>query len=242
MSTSKSKHIVFDVVGTCVSFDAFFSKIDTTIGPLLRSHSITPQFFGYTWMTASELEFTFLSLSERYKPYKGILGAVFYRTLSFAGIPNARTLISEEQRDACIQGYSELTLRDGVKECFETLRKGGFTVWLLTTADIPRVQGYFEKGGMEMPKENFISCDSIGVAKPALDAYRPALARFADGDEKWFAAAHMWDVSAAVKVGFRGAYCTVYEKDACEEIFDERMDVVADGLVEMAEKIVELAA
>jgi len=50
----------------------------------------------------------------------------------------------------------------------------------------------------------------------------------------------MWDVSAAVKVGFKGAYCTVYEQDPCEELFgDDKMDVIADSLVEMAEKIVQ---
>lgn len=50
--------------------------------------------------------------------------------------------------------------------------------------------------------------------------------------------AHMWDVSAAVKAGFRGAYCTVYEEYPCEEIFEERMEVVEEGLVEMARGIV----
>lgn len=48
----------------------------------------------------------------------------------------------------------------------------------------------------------------------------------------------MWDVSAAVKAGFRGAYCTVYEEYPCEEIFEERMEVVEEGLVEMARGIV----
>jgi len=110
----------------------------------------------------------------------------------------------------------------------------------LTTGDVKRVRGYFEKAGMlDFPGEHFISCDSHGKAKPALDAYRPVLKQFAEHDEKWFAAAHYWDVSAAKKVGFKGAYCTVYEKESCKEIFHVDMDVEADGLLEMAEKIVE---
>jgi 2-haloacid dehalogenase len=53
---------------------------------------------------------------------------------------------------------------------------------------------------------------------------------------------YRWDVSAAVKVGFRGAYCTIYEKYPCEEIFGEaKMDVMADSLLEMAEKIVQVS-
>lgn len=239
MTTQKQKHVVFDVVGTCVSFDAYFAKIDRTIGPALRAHSITPQMFGYSWMTASELEFTFLSISERYKPYKDVLKALFYRTLWMAGVQDPRSVATEEQRDECIQGYSELELRSGLKECFAKLREEGFTVWCLTTGDVKRVRGYFERGGVDMPMDNFISCDNMGVAKPALAAYGPALKRFGAEDEKWFAAAHMWDVSAAVKVGFRGAYCTIYEQDPCGDIFDEKMDVIADSLLEMAEGIVK---
>ncbi|KAL4926208.1 putative 2-haloalkanoic acid dehalogenase [Aspergillus undulatus] len=232
------KHVVFDVVGTCVSFDAFFNAIDRTIGDRLRVHNITPQFFGYSWMTAAELEFTFLSISERHRPYKQILEAVFYRTLWMAGVQNPRALATDAERDECIKGYWTLQLRPGIKECFGKLRAHGFTVWCLTTGDMARVQGYFEQGNVEMPSENIISCDSQGVAKPALATYRPVFEQFVPEDDKWFAAAHMWDVSAAVKVGFRGAYCTVYEQDPCLDIFDTKMEVIADSLVDMAERIV----
>jgi 2-haloacid dehalogenase len=233
-----AKHVVFDIVGTCVSFDAYFAAIDTAIGQKLLANTITPKFFGYSWMTAAELEFTFLSVSERYKPYKEVLKATFFRTLWFAGVEEPRKLITEEECDACVQGYSELQLRSDAKECFEKLRAAGFTVWCLTTADIKRVQGYFEKGGAVMPAENIISCDSASGTKPALSAYRPALEKLGDDGERWFAAAHMWDVSAAKKVGFKGAYCSVLEKESCIELFDTEMDVSSDTLVKMAEGII----
>lgn len=38
---------------------------------------------------------------------------------------------------------------------------------------------------------------------------------------------------------FRGAYCSIYEKEPCLEIFDTKMDVMADTLTEMADKIIE---
>ncbi|PIG85962.1 putative 2-haloalkanoic acid dehalogenase [Aspergillus arachidicola] len=211
------KHVVFDVVGTCVSFDAFYNCIDRVIGDKLRAQCITPRFFGFSWMTAAELEFTFLSISERYKPYKEVITALFYRTLHMAGIEDPRSFATEAERDQCVQGYSGLELRPGTRECFAKLREAGFTVWCLTTGDTRRVRGYFERAGVDMP---------------------PAMERFAEEDVKWFAAAHMWDVSAAVKVGFRGAYCTVYEKESCAEIFDTQMEVLADSLPEMADKII----
>lgn len=234
-----AKHVVFDVVGTCVSFDAYHAAIQAAIGPKLASHTITAKTFGYAWMTAAELEFTFFSISSRYQPYKGILVGTFYRTLFMLGVPNPRKEFTDEERDACCAGYSALEMRQGLKECFTILRENGFTVWALTTGDVARVRGYFTRGGVDMPMENFISCDGTGVAKPALASYKPALDRFGEGEEKWFAAGHMWDVSAAVKAGFKGAYCTVYEQDPCEDIFEEKMDVVEDTLDEMARSIVK---
>lgn len=161
-----------------------------------------------------------MSISERHTSYKHVLQATFYRTLWFSGIKEPRKLFTDEERDRCQEGYSLLGLRDGAKECLEILKANGWNVWCLTTADIPRVQGYFQRGGVEMPADCFVSCDSQGVAKPALAgmtgsytcideaaacgltsfvAYRPTYERFGKDDIKFFAAAHMWDVSAATQ-------------------------------------------
>ncbi|CAK1367226.1 unnamed protein product [Cercospora beticola] len=236
-----TKNVVFDIVGTLVSFDAFYARIDEVIGDKLRSKGISPQLFGFSWQTSAEVDFTFLSISGRHTSYSELMKAVFYRTLWFAGIQNPREFATDDERDRCQEGYSLLGLREGAKECIEILRNGGFQVWCLTTADIPRVQGYFRRGGVEMPAENFVSCDTQGVAKPALAAYKPVFERFAEEDQKWFAAAHMWDVSSARLVGFKGAYCRAYEKEDCLEIFGGEMEVMADDLKQMAERIVEAA-
>ncbi|PYH98148.1 2-haloalkanoic acid dehalogenase [Aspergillus ellipticus CBS 707.79] len=230
-------NVVFDVVGTCVSFDAFYQTIEATLGPQLSAHHLTAQALGFTWMTNAELQFTFLSISESYKPYKIVLTELFYQTLFMIGVADPRSFATDAQRDACVEGYSKLELRAGTRECFARFREAGFTVWCLTTGDVQRVRGYFERAGVDMPLQNFLSCDTAGVAKPALAAYQPALERLGDG-EKWFAAAHLWDVAAATKVGFRGAYCTVYEKEGSFTVFDAPLAVVADGLPEMADKVI----
>lgn len=51
ININMAKHVVFDIVGTLVSFDAFYDRIDEVIGEKLRSNGISPQLFGYTWMT-----------------------------------------------------------------------------------------------------------------------------------------------------------------------------------------------
>jgi 2-haloacid dehalogenase len=181
------KHVVFDIVGTLVCFDAFHARVDEVIGHKLRPQGISPQLFGYTWMTHAELEFTFLSMSGRHTSYKDVMKAMFFRILWFAGVKDPRNFATEEQRDRCQEGYSLLGLREGAKECIALLRENGFEVWCLTTADIARVQGYFRRGGVEMPADCFVSCDSQGVAKPALAAYRPTFDKFEKDDKKYFA-------------------------------------------------------
>ena len=63
--------------------------------------------------------------------------------------------------------------------------------------------------------------------------------RLGANDVKWFAAAHMWDAAAATKVGFRGAWSSVYELEPCLDVFsDTKLEVVAGDLVDMAQQIV----
>lgn len=241
--SSPKKHVVFDVVGTCVSFDAFYTCIESTIGPKLRQHTITAQHFGFTWQTAAEMEFTFFSISGGYKPYKGLLSGFFYRTLSLCGVPDPKKVFTDEERDKCVEGYSTLQMRPGTHEAFQILRDNGFTVWALSTGDVERVSGYFERANLHMPLENLVSCDSVGVAKPGAAPYRFMWDRLGEHDIKWFAAAHMWDVSAATKVGFRGAWTAEYEHDPCLDVFSEaKMEVVAENLVDMAKAIVAKSA
>ena len=49
-------------------------------------------------MTGAELEFTFLSISQRYKPYKEIMSALFYRTLSMIGVEYPRAFATNVER------------------------------------------------------------------------------------------------------------------------------------------------
>lgn len=195
-----SKHVVFDVVGTCFTFDAFFAAIETRLGDGLRAHNVNPQLFGYAWMEAAEREYAYLSMSHRYRPFLDIFGAIFYRTLWFSGMKDPRSFASDEDRESLIESYHQLQPREGVDRAVQSLRDAGFTVWCFTTGDVARVRGYFLRSGIDMPVENFVSCDKTRLAKPALEAYQEVLSKF-ESDVLWFAAAHMWDVSAAKAAG-----------------------------------------
>ncbi|OQE31351.1 hypothetical protein PENSTE_c001G01049 [Penicillium steckii] len=235
-----SKNVVFDIVGTLVCYDHLHDAIDRRLGDRLRAEGIKPFLLGQMWMETAEREYTNLSISGRYAVYGDVFEALFYRLLWMCGIQEPRQFASDADLEYIMSEYEGLTRRPGAAECVQKLRDAGFTVWAFTAGDLRRVGGYFAKAGIEMPAENLLSCDNTGVGKPDLQAYRPLLEKLMsenDGKKPWFAAAHMWDVSAARLTGFKGAYCTVLEKEPLPELFGE-MDVIDDTLPGMADKII----
>ncbi|KAL4871868.1 hypothetical protein BDV12DRAFT_194016 [Aspergillus spectabilis] len=215
-----SKNVVFDVVGTLIGYDNLFNAIDTQLGTRLRAEGIKPSLLGYTWIEVAEREYTYLSISGNYKPFATVFRALFYRMLWMAGIADPREFASEKDLEVVMEKYAGLQLRPGAKEC--------------------RVGGYFAREGVEMPGENLLSCDDTGVGKPDPKAYEPLLKKLVGengGKIPWFAAGHMWDVSAARRAGFKGAYSSIWEKEPLTELFGE-MDVIDETLPGMAYKII----
>lgn len=74
-----------------------------------------------------------------------------------AGIEDPRTFATDGDRDYIMEQYTSLELRPEVKECFRKLREAGFTIWCLTTGNAEKVLGFFERGGVDMSKENITS-------------------------------------------------------------------------------------
>lgn len=202
---STSKNVVFDIVGTLVSYDHLYNAIDARLGDRLRAEGIKPWLLGSAWMETAEREYTNLSISGRYMPYGVVFENLFYRVLGMmGGVENPRQFASPEDLAYIMHEYQSLTLRPGAAECVQKLRDAGFRVMAFTAADLERVSGYFRKAGVELPAEDVVSCDEAGVGKPDLAAYRPLLDRLTaenDGKTPWFAAAHLWDVSAARRAG-----------------------------------------
>ncbi|KAF5602256.1 2-haloalkanoic acid dehalogenase [Fusarium pseudocircinatum] len=241
MSPSNGKYVIFDIVGTCVSYDKLTEALEKQLGDKLLAENVKPSLLVNTWLEASEREYTYLSITGRYVAFDKVFSSLFYRMLWLAGIQEPRSFASEADIEKITDGYMELEPRPDLKECFDKLRAAGFTVRGLTAGDFDRVLGYFDKAGIEFPKEHLMSCDSFGVGKPDLKAYASTFEELKGAKELWFAAAHMWDVSSAKQAGFKSAYCSVLEKEPCVDIFGE-MDVMSETLSEMADKIIQASS
>lgn len=196
-------NVVFDVVGTLVGYEKMYEAIDTCLGDKLRAQGIKPSLLGYTWIEVAEREYTYLSMSGLYKSYADVFAAIFWRMLYKAGIEEPRKFATEVDLACIMDGYMRMETRPGAKECVAKLREAGFTVWAFTMGDLKRVGGYFAAGGVDMPAHNLLSCDTSAIGKPDPEAYKPLLEKLKkEGGQPWFAAAHMWDVSAAKRTGY----------------------------------------
>ncbi|KAF5625320.1 2-haloalkanoic acid dehalogenase [Fusarium tjaetaba] len=200
--TPPNKNVIFDVVGTLVSYEHLYEAIKIRLRDKLFPRGIQPTLLGICWLEMAERESTYLSLHGHYVHFLKLFEALFYRYLHYAGVENPRSVATAEDIAYLMDEFKELKLRNGAEECVRKLRDAGFTVWYFTTGDIFRVAEYFEKAGVDMPAENLLSCDTAGVAKPCSEAYGPILKRLSTSESKpWFAAAHLWDASGAQSAG-----------------------------------------
>jgi 2-haloacid dehalogenase len=201
-----SKNVVFDIEGTLVGYEHMFEAIDTRLGDALRAEGVKPTLLGFAWIEVAEREYAYLSMSGHYVPYTKIIETIFWRILSKAGISEPRKFATTEDLIYIMDAYKQLKMRPGAKECIQKLRDAGFTLWAFTMADPVNIKSYFKEAEIEWPAENVLCCDTDAVCKPDREAYRPLLKKLSSsGGQPWFAAAHMWDSSAAKRTG-----CVLY--------------------------------
>ncbi|GMG24388.1 unnamed protein product [Ambrosiozyma monospora] len=230
--------IVFDIVGTCISYEKVIEGIETRLGDKLKEAGIDTRLFFFFWLAGCERDYSYLSQCGQYQTFGDIFHYTFYRSLFFAGIKKPREFATDEDLEYIYGEWFKLEARSELKPMFKMLRDYGFTIWCLTDASHDRVSGYFQKSGVEMASENLISCDSIGAGKPEAAVYKYIAKKIpSSGNDAFFAAAHMWDSIAAKQGGFITAWSNVHELEPCSEVFG-KPDIIAEGLVDMAKKII----
>jgi 2-haloacid dehalogenase len=79
---------------------------------------------------------------------------------------------------------------------------------VITNGAKKTTQGYIDQAGLEELVDDVRSCDEVGLAKPfaqvyakAHDACEQVESKNAAKGERWFVAAHLWDLAAARKAG-----------------------------------------
>lgn len=230
-----TKSASFDVLGTCFHFQPLIDLIDKIIHR--QNTNIDAATLFHSWFYAAQRDFTYTSMVGSYTPISQILSQTFRRACAIVDFPDPNKNITDDDINDIVTELKRLPAREGLKEIFDGLRESGWDVYAVTNGGKAASLKYFELAGVDLADDHLLSCDDIKVAKPDPKVYENAnkhLESMGLKGEKWFVAAHSWDLIAARKAGFKTAWVAHEEHDPVTSVFGE-FDVIAKDLRECLE-------
>jgi 2-haloacid dehalogenase len=235
--------ISFDVIGTCFAFSAPISAIQTRLGPKLSTASLDPKTLFFSWFYAAQRDFTYVSLCDSYTPIAKILQLTFRRACRIVDLP--ADAVTDEDIAEIMKAFKSMGPREGLKRCFDGLRESGWDVYGVTNGGSETSLDYYHAAGIDLDEAHLVSCDAIKIAKPDLRVYENATLHLESrgvgkGEEKWFVAAHAWDLIAARKAGFKTAYLDFEEHDPVTEVFGE-FNLYGTSMDDLLEKLKQVS-
>jgi len=151
--------------------------------------------------------------------------------------------VSDEDVSAVMDTVTKLPPRPGLKKCLDGLREAGWEVLAVTNGGKQTSLNYYKQADIHLDEEHLLSCDDLKVAKPDVKVYEATKEHLfkmglgSDGDgDRWFVAAHAWDLIAAKKAGFKTAWLALEEHDPVTPIFGA-FDLYADSMEDLLEKL-----
>lgn len=220
------KSASFDVIGTCFAFEGVIAIISSSIGGKLSAIGVDPKTLFFSWFYAAQRDFTYVSIAGSYKPIAQILKSTFKRACMIVDLPAGQ--VSDEDVNEIMKAFAAMPAREGLKACFDGLRKAGWDVYAVTNGGVQTSLNYYKASDIDLDEDHLLSCDDLKVAKPDVKVYENAnkhltaqgLGNEEDGD-RWFVAAHAWDLISARKAGFKTAYLDYEEHDPVTEVFGQ---------------------
>jgi 2-haloacid dehalogenase len=237
-----TKSASFDVIGTCFEFSAPITTIQQRLGPKFSTAAVDPKTLFFSWFYAAQRDFTYVSMCGSYKPIAEILKLTFRRACRVVDLP--ADAVTDEDITEVMKAFKSMGPREGLKGCFDGLRDAGWDVYGVTNGGSEVSLKYYEAAGIDLDAQHLLSCDDLKIAKPDVKVYENAnkhlTAQGAGDEERWFVAAHAWDLIAARKAGFKTAYLDFEEHDPVSEVFGE-FDLYAGSMAELLEKLKGIA-
>lgn len=239
------KSASFDVIGTCFGFEGVINAIATQIGPKLSTINVDPKSFFFSWFYAAQRDFTYVSMAGSYQPIAQVLKSTFKRACLVVDLPAGE--ISDGDVTAVMKAFAvAMPAREGLKGCYDGLREGGWDIYAVTNGGVKTSLTYYEAAGVELDEQHLLSCDELKIAKPDVKVYENlhkhltsrGLGEEIDGD-RWFVAAHAWDLIAARKAGFKTAYLDYEEHDPVTDVFG-KFDLYATSMLDLLAQMKKL--
>ena len=239
-----AKSVCFDVLGTCFGFETAIQAIEERLGTRLKAINVDPKTLFFSWFYAAQRDFTYTTVVGNYIPIAEILKQTLRRATLIVDLPPDQAPDDDDVK-AIMTAVTSLEARPGLKQCFDGLRESGWDVYGVTNGGKQTSLNYYKLANIELDDEHLLSCDDVGAAKPDLRVYINAQRHLNDRglsakeEDRWFVAAHAWDLIAAKRVGFKTAYLDFEEHDPVTEVFGE-FDLYAGSMEDLLEKMKRL--
>ena len=148
--------------------------------------------------------------------------------------------VSDDDISAIMNAVKNLEARPGHKEYYDRLRDAGWDVYAITNGGRETSLAYYKQAGVQLDQQHCLSYDDLRKAKPEFKVYenasRTVAAAGCTGHQRYFVAAHAWDLVAARTAGFKTAYVDYEEHDPVTDVFGE-FDIYASTMIELLEKL-----
>ncbi|KAK8858906.1 haloacid dehalogenase, type II [Kwoniella newhampshirensis] len=246
--------VCFDALGTCFTLEKVIQAVDDKFGEKLAKIGFGAKGFVMDWFHSCQRDYTYLSLiSPPPPPIANLLKTSFPIHLSSTLNVSPPSL---PPLGPITELLSSLVPSPTLKDAFSHLHPHAKLV-IVTNGTKSTTEGYASQAGIGSMVERVISCDDVGLAKPHKEVYEAAnevcaqLELEQGGDtraERWFVAAHLWDLAAAKKAGFKTALVindipatALHSQDEhlgdWYKLYGGRPDLVGGSLLELAQGI-----
>ena len=147
--------------------------------------------------------------------------------------------MSGDEIDHVLEGFAKVPAFPDAAPALQKLSEAGVTIGCLTVGDPDNTRSFLAGAGLETYVDHVVTCDVVGVWKPAPDVYHyTAKALDCELDRMALVAVHAWDCHGAKKAGALAGWCSRLEGEP-GNVF-QPADVRGDDLVEVVDGLLTL--
>lgn len=191
----KIQAVAFDVVETLMSLEPIPARLAE------RGHS--EELFDL-WFARAVRDGMALGAAGGYRSFREVSAQALRDVTGGA--------VDDETIAHVLDGWDALPAHADVAPALQQLTGAGVRVVGLTTGSADTIRGFLDRNGLSGHFEAVLSCEDVGIWKPAPGAYRYAVDWLgARADDVALVAAHAWDCHGAGRAGMRTGWVSRLE-------------------------------
>lgn len=221
---SAVRAVAFDVIETLMSLDPVRTRL-REIGRPAELYDL--------WFARAVRDGMALGAAGGYKPFREVMGNALQDVTGHG--------VAQQDIDHVLEGWEQLPAYPDVAPALQRLSDAGVRLACLTTGSAETIQEFLQQNDLSGYFERVISCEEIGVWKPARAVYHHAAGQLGLSPESvTLVAAHAWDCHGAAQAGLGTGWISRLE-GLYSATFDPP-DITSRDLDGLAQQLVNKAA